>query len=53
VLEFEQILGAMVDRIGNIDPAGSTRGFHSSRHVHRIAPYVVDDLRSTTPWRVS
>jgi hypothetical protein len=46
-LELEQVLRAMIDRLGNIDLAGCTRGFHAGRHIHSVPPHVVDEFSAT------
>src|SRR6516164_1514187 len=46
-LEVKKVLRAMIDRLGNIDLAGCTRGFHAGCDVHSVSPHVVNEFSAT------
>src|SRR5262245_38019874 len=46
-LEVKQVLCAMIDRFGNIDFAGCTRGFHAGCDVNSVSPHVVNEFSAT------
>jgi hypothetical protein len=45
--EVEQVLRAMIDRLGNVDLAGCTRRFHAGCHIYGVPPHVVNEFSAT------